>query len=36
MEALSILENLKSMGVPIPDFITKKAHEIDTQINHGE
>lgn len=36
MEALSILENLKAMGVPIPDIITKKAHEIDSQINHGE
>ena len=36
MESLSILENLKAMGVPIPDFITKKAHEIDSQINHGE
>lgn len=34
MEALSILENLKAMGVPIPDFITKKAHEIDDTLNH--
>lgn len=35
MEALSILENLKQMGVPIPDFITNKAKEIDHQINHS-
>ena len=35
MEALSILENLQAMGVPIPDFITKKAKEIDDEINHG-
>lgn len=35
MEALSILENLQRMGVPIPDFITKKAKEIDDEINHG-
>lgn len=36
MEALSILENLQAMGVPIPDFVTRKAHEIDNTINHGE
>jgi len=36
MEALSILENLKAAGVPIPDFITKKAHEITDEINHGD
>lgn len=35
MEGLSIMENLQRMGVPIPDFITKKAHEIDDEINHG-
>ena len=35
MEALSVLENLQAMGVPIPDFITRKAHEIDDEINHG-
>lgn len=35
MEALSIMENLQAMGVPIPDFITKKAKEIDEEINHG-
>ena len=35
MEALSILENLKAMGVPIPDIITKKAQEIDDQLNHS-
>lgn len=36
MESLSILENLKSAGVPIPDFITKKANEIADEINHGD
>lgn len=36
MEALSIMENLKLMGVPIPDFITKKANEINDEINHGD
>lgn len=36
MEALSIMENLKLMGVPIPDFITKKAKEISDEVNHGE
>lgn len=35
METLSIMENIQSMGVPIPDFITKKAKEIDEEINHG-
>ena len=35
MEALSILENLKAAGVPIPDFVTKKAQEINDEINHG-
>ena len=35
MEALSILENLKTAGVPIPDFVTKKAQEINDEINHG-
>lgn len=35
MEALSILENLKRAGVPIPDFVTRKAKEIDQEINHG-
>ena len=35
MEALSILENVKAMGVPIPDIITRKAAELDNQINHG-
>lgn len=35
MEALSVLENLQAMGVPIPDFVTRKAHEIDDEINHG-
>lgn len=35
MEALSILENLKAAGVQIPDFVTKKAQEINDEINHG-
>lgn len=35
MEALSIMENLKMMGVPIPDFITKKAYDLEQEINHG-
>lgn len=35
MEALSILENLRAAGVPIPDYVTKKAKEIDDEINHG-
>lgn len=35
MEALSILENLKRAGVPIPDYITKRADEINQEINHG-
>jgi len=36
MEGLSIMENLQAMGVPIPDFITKKAHDISDEINHGD
>ena len=35
METLSILENLKAAGIPIPDFITNKSHEISEQINSG-
>lgn len=35
MEALSIMENLKAAGIPIPDFITKKSQEISDQINSG-
>ena len=35
MEALSIMENLKEAGVPIPDVITKKAHDLEQEINHG-
>ena len=35
MEALSILETLQRMGVPIPDFITTTAREIDDAIHHG-
>lgn len=36
MEALSVMENLKAAGVPIPDFVTQKAAEINDEINHGE
>lgn len=36
MEGLSIMENLQAMGVPIPDFITRKAKEIGEEINHGD
>lgn len=36
MEALSIMENLRLAGVPIPDFITKKAEQISDEINHGD
>ncbi len=36
MEGLSIMENLQAMGVPIPDFITRKAKDIDEEINHGD
>lgn len=36
MESLSIAENLKHSGVPIPDFITKKAKETADAVNKGE
>lgn len=36
MESLSIAENLKHSGVPIPDFITKKAKEAADAVNEGE
>ena len=36
MEGLSIMENLQAMGVSIPDFITRKAKDIDEEINHGD
>lgn len=36
MESLSIAENLKHSGVPIPDFITKKAKEAADAVNKGE
>ena len=36
MAGLSIMENLQAMGVPIPDFITRKAKDIDEEINHGD
>lgn len=33
MEVLSVAENLQAMGVPIPNWITKKAHKIAEEIN---
>lgn len=36
MEGLSIMENLQAMGLRIPDFITRKAKDIDEEINHGD
>ena len=36
MESLSIAENLKHSGVPIPDFITKKAKKAADAVNKGE
>lgn len=36
MESLSIAENLKAAGVPIPDFITKKVRDAADAINKGE
>lgn len=35
MEALSIFENLKSAGVPVPEFITKKAQRMADDVNNG-
>ena len=35
METLSIMENLKAAGIPIPDFITKKTTELTEEINSG-
>ncbi len=35
MEGLSILENIKAMGIRVPDWITKKAEDLDNEINHG-
>lgn len=35
MESLSIAENLKAAGVPIPAWITQKANEISNQIENG-
>lgn len=35
MESLSIAENLKAAGVPIPAWITQKASEINNQIENG-
>ena len=35
METLSIMENLKAAGIPIPDFVTKKTTEISDEINSG-
>jgi toxin secretion/phage lysis holin len=36
MEALSIMENIQAMGIPVPDFITRKAKEISDEINNGD
>lgn len=36
MEALSIMENLKLAGVPVPDFLTRKAQDAADKINHGD
>lgn len=36
MEILSIMENLQAMGVPIPEFITKKAIQIKDDIDEGK
>lgn len=36
MEGLSILENLKKAGIPVPDFITKKGEEIHDRIDSGD
>lgn len=35
MEWQSIAENLKSAGIPMPEWITTKTNEINEQINHG-
>lgn len=36
MESLSIAENLKAAGIPIPEYITKKTQEAANAINKGE
>ena len=36
MEFQSIAENLKSAGVPVPEWITTKTNEINEQINNGK
>jgi toxin secretion/phage lysis holin len=36
METLSIFENLKASGVPIPDFITTKTEHIAEDLNEGK
>lgn len=35
METLSIFENLKAAGVPIPDFITNKTEQIADELGAG-
>ena len=36
MEVQSIAENLKSAGIPVPEWITTKTNEINNQINNGD
>lgn len=36
MEFQSIAENLKSAGVPVPEWVTTKTNEINDQINNGK
>ena len=36
METLSILENLKASGVPVPDFITNKTEHMAEDLNEGK
>ena len=36
METLSIFENLKASGVPIPDFITNKTEHFAQDLNEGK
>lgn len=33
MEALSIAENLQAMGVPVPTWITRKAKQLEEELN---
>lgn len=36
MEALSIMENLQALGVPIPSFITRKAKQVAEELDEGK